>query len=70
MSTPIKGLDGTEMDSILVPKNTKMIISILGANRDPQLWGPDALEWKPERWLQRLPDSVMDAKIPGVYSNL
>ncbi|KAG6907126.1 hypothetical protein DXG01_010430 [Tephrocybe rancida] len=70
LSTPIKGLDGTEMDSILVPKNTKMIISILGANRDPLLWGPDALEWKPERWLSPLPEAVHEAHMPGIYSHL
>ncbi|KAG6907127.1 hypothetical protein DXG01_010431 [Tephrocybe rancida] len=70
LSTPIKGLDGTEMDSILVPKNTKMIISILGANTDPLLWGPDALEWKPERWLSPLPEAVHEAHMPGIYSHL
>ncbi|KAG6907125.1 hypothetical protein DXG01_010429 [Tephrocybe rancida] len=69
-STPIKGLDGKEIDSILVPKNTKMIISILGANRDPLLWGPDALEWKPDRWLSPLPEAVHEARMPGIYSHL
>ena len=34
------------------------------------MWGEDALEWKPERWLAPLPSTVADAKIPGVYSNL
>ena len=31
---------------------------------------PDALEWKPERWLSPLPESIMDSKIPGIYSHL
>ncbi|KAG6898215.1 hypothetical protein C0992_003327 [Termitomyces sp. T32_za158] len=70
LSTPIKGLDGREMDSILVPKNTKIFISILNANRDPLLWGPDSLEWKPERWLSPLPEAIHEAHLPGIYSHL
>lgn len=45
------------------------MISILNANRSSELWGPDVLEWKPERWLSTLPDSVTDMKA-GVYSHL
>ncbi|KAG6909968.1 hypothetical protein DXG01_014237 [Tephrocybe rancida] len=70
LSTPIKGIDGREMDSILVPKNTKIFISILNTNRDPLVWGPDSLEWKPERWLAPLPEAVHDAHLPGIYSHL
>ncbi|KAG6907129.1 hypothetical protein DXG01_010433 [Tephrocybe rancida] len=70
LSTSIKGLDGTEMDLILVPKNTTMIISILGANRDPLLWDPDVLKWKPEQWLSPLPEAVHEAHMPGIYSRL
>lgn len=32
--------------------------------------GPDALEFKPERWLSPLPDAVGDAALPGVYFQL
>ncbi|KAG6900223.1 hypothetical protein C0993_001292 [Termitomyces sp. T159_Od127] len=70
LSTPIKGLDGREMESILVPKNTKIFISILNANRDPLLWGPDSLQWKPERWLSPLPEALHEAHLPGIYSHL
>ncbi|KAG6835647.1 hypothetical protein H0H93_016143 [Arthromyces matolae] len=70
LSTPIKGVDGREMDSILVPKDTKIIVSIINANRDPLLWGPDSLEWKPERWLSPLPEALHEAHLPGIYSHL
>ncbi|KAH0590055.1 hypothetical protein H2248_000230 [Termitomyces sp. 'cryptogamus'] len=70
LSTPIKGIDGREMDSILVPKNTEIFIAILNANRDPLLWGPDSLEWKPERWLAPIPEALHDAHMPGIYSHL
>ena len=68
--TPIKGIDGREMDSILVPKNTEIFIAILNANRDPLLWGPDSLEWKPERWLVPTPEALHEAHMPGIYSHL
>ena len=42
----------------------------MSCNRDPAIWGADARVWKPERWLSPLPDTVTDAKIPGVYSHL
>ena len=69
-SRPIKGNDGKDIHEVLVPKNTEVVVSILGSNRNPELWGKDALEWKPERWLSPLPPSVTNAQIPGVYSHL
>ncbi|KIJ11452.1 hypothetical protein PAXINDRAFT_177345 [Paxillus involutus ATCC 200175] len=69
-STTVKGMDGKEINEILVPKNTHMGISILACNRNREVWGEDALEWKPERWLSPLPSSVTEAQIPGVYSHL
>ena len=70
LSTPITGIDGRVMHEIIVPKDTNVTVSILNCNRDPALWGPDSYEWKPERWLSPLPDTVKQAPIPGVYSNL
>ena len=70
LSTPITGLDGQEMNEILIPNNTNVIISIYAANRNPEIWGPDSYDWKPERWLSPLPETVIDARIPGVYSHL
>ena len=57
------------LESLFVPKGTAMGIGMLAANRYKALWGEDALEWKPERWLKPLPESVTSAKMPGVYSN-
>lgn len=70
LSNPIKGLDGREISIISVPKNTVVIIGIGSYNRNPELWGSDADEWKPEKWLQPLPETVTNARLPGVYSNL
>ncbi|KAG6813896.1 hypothetical protein H0H92_005745 [Tricholoma furcatifolium] len=70
LSSPIKGINERELDSILVPKNTKVFIGILNANRDPMLWGADSLDWKPERWLKPLPQALHEAHMPGIYSHL
>ncbi|KAJ4465490.1 cytochrome P450 [Lentinula edodes] len=70
LSRPVRGVDGNEVTDIFLPRATTVIISILNANRDPELWGPDVLEWKPERWLSPLPDAIMNSKMPGVYSHL
>ncbi|EIW62374.1 cytochrome P450 [Trametes versicolor FP-101664 SS1] len=70
LSEPVRGKDGRMMHELLVPKDTSVFVGINASNTNPALWGEDAYKWKPERWLQALPDAVLDAKIPGVYANL
>ncbi|KAJ3523182.1 hypothetical protein NMY22_g11558 [Coprinellus aureogranulatus] len=70
LSKPMKGVDGSEMSEIFLPKNSNVFISIRGSNTDPTVWGDKSYEWVPERWLESLPQSVRDAHVPGVYSHL
>ena len=70
LATPVRGRDGTIVDQLVVSRGTEMILHYQAANTAPELWGDDAHEWKPERWLAPLPKAVEDARIPGVYSNL
>ena len=70
LSKPICGLDGILMHSIEVPKGTSVVVDLQASNRNPELWGEDAYEWKPERWLSSLPRAVEEARIPGVYAHL
>ena len=67
---PIKSTDGSDITEIPVKENTDVIVSIIGANRNKKVWGDDAEEWKPERWLTPLPAPLEDARIPGVYAHL
>lgn len=53
---------------VTVPAGTDVYIGILPPNIDYNTWGPDAREWKPERWMSPLPQSVGEAHIPGVVS--
>lgn len=70
LSEPIQGVDGTWMKQIPIPEGTRIIISVRGCNRNRAMWGEDVDEWKPERWLSHLPNTITSARIPGVYSNL
>ncbi|KAH9948320.1 cytochrome P450 monooxygenase [Amylocystis lapponica] len=70
LSKPIRGVDGRMMSEIEVPRGTTVMIGILGWNRSKDVWGEDASEWKPERWLSSLPEAVTDAHIPGIFSHL
>ncbi|KAI0293337.1 cytochrome P450 [Multifurca ochricompacta] len=42
---------GEKVNSVVVPEGTTVIISILAANHNKTVWGEDASEWRPERWL-------------------
>ncbi|KAL1952219.1 hypothetical protein VTO73DRAFT_1368 [Trametes versicolor] len=68
--TPVRALDGTLLSAIPVPKGTRVVGDVHACNRDPVTWGPDADQWRPERWINGLPKSVEEAHIPGVYSHL
>jgi cytochrome P450 len=64
------GMDGKEIHEVFVPSNTNVVVGIMAANRNTDIWGPDAYEWKPSRWLEPLPETVATAHLPGVYSHL
>ena len=66
----MRGRDGTMISTLVVPADTVIIGHFQAINVSKQLWGEDAAEWKPDRWLTPLPAAVDDAHLPGVYSNL
>ncbi|TEB34532.1 cytochrome P450 [Coprinellus micaceus] len=70
VSKPIRTTKGEFISEVVVPKGTVVVCSVFQSNQNPDIWGEDAKEWKPERWASPLPESVNEAKISGVYSNL
>ena len=70
LAQPLKLEDGRYVNTIPVAKNQNLFVGIATSNRDRRIWGEDADEWKPERWLSPLPESVADSKSPGIYSHL
>ncbi|KAJ6618197.1 cytochrome P450 [Mycena sp. CBHHK59/15] len=67
LSTPITGKDGSTITAIPVPKGTTVYIGIPAANHRRDIWGEDALEFKPERWANGRAGREGE-KMPGVYS--
>jgi cytochrome P450 len=68
---PIKATDGkTDIMEVFVPKGANLNLDLAGLNTRNDVWGKDGEEWKPERWLQELPSSVTDAKLPGVLPQM
>lgn len=68
LSVPITGVDGTLMHSITVPKGTSIYLGTVAANLNTEVWGEDALQFRPERWTNGKAESVT-TKLPGVYGN-
>ncbi|PIL34530.1 cytochrome P450 [Ganoderma sinense ZZ0214-1] len=70
LATPVRGRDGKMMNELVVADGTGVLLHYQGSNSTLELWGDDAHEWKPERWLAPFPQALEEARIPGVYSNL
>ncbi|KAG1885876.1 cytochrome P450 [Suillus fuscotomentosus] len=51
LSEPVRMASGNMTNSISVAKGTLITISIGAINRSSTIWGPDAKEFKPDRWL-------------------
>ncbi|TKY89109.1 hypothetical protein EX895_001640 [Sporisorium graminicola] len=64
LSRPYPTRDGrSTVTSVHVPKGLEVIIPIQVINSDPAIWGPDAAEFVPERWLN-LPASARHNGLP------
>ncbi|KAI0922504.1 hypothetical protein AcW1_002875 [Taiwanofungus camphoratus] len=48
---PVRSFSGAEITAIPLRENTTVIMSLLGANHNKEIWGEDASIWRPERWL-------------------
>ena len=66
----MRGTDGREITELVIPRGMVVLTHYQASNVDPALWGDDAHEWKPERWLNPLPSALEDARVPGVYAHL
>lgn len=67
---PITGEDGTVMHEVPVEKGTDVFVNIIGSNHNRKTWGEDASEWRPERWLSDLPETVTKIRdLSGVFAH-
>ncbi|KAI4108460.1 MAG: hypothetical protein L6R37_001064 [Teloschistes peruensis] len=62
--------DHNERRDVVIPPSTAVNINLQALHTDPKLWGPDALEWRPTRWLQKSSPHEKESFIstaPGQY---
>nr|BED42948.1 cytochrome P450 monooxygenase [Trametes versicolor] len=67
LNEPMTDRYGKVHHEIRIAKGNKVILPILAANRSKEIWGEDALEFKPERWMQ---PTKMTSTLPGVWGHL
>ena len=68
---PVLAADGkTRLKEIPVEKGQRILTSLFAANRNKEVWGEDAEEWKPDRWLHSDHPSKSEARLPGVYASM
>ncbi|KAJ7509559.1 cytochrome P450 [Mycena galericulata] len=68
LTYPIRStITGEETNQLLIEEGTAVYLGLSAANRSTAIWGPDAAEFKPERWLNR---AVNESKLPGAYSGM
>ncbi|KAH7925485.1 cytochrome P450 [Leucogyrophana mollusca] len=66
LSVPIETKSGKIITEIPIPKGTPIIASICTYNRLESVWGEDAAEWNPMRFL----DNNKERTTVGVFANL
>ncbi|KAL2150481.1 hypothetical protein VTH82DRAFT_7044 [Thermothelomyces myriococcoides] len=62
-----EALRDTRLGDQVIPKGTEMVVSIWQVNRSPEIWGPDADRFRPERWIN--PDDGKANRHGGARSN-
>ena len=60
LGTPIVTPSGETISSIVITKGTAVLVPIRCINRSEAMWGPDAKEFKPERWLKDIDVRAME----------
>ncbi|KAA1478681.1 cytochrome P450 [Dentipellis sp. KUC8613] len=75
--TPIRPTDAAQapISSLTIPEGTTLFVGIAAANRSTHIWGSDAREWRPERWLKAdlipgVQTAAEGARLPGIYAGM
>ncbi|KAJ6563323.1 cytochrome P450-like protein, partial [Mycena vulgaris] len=66
LGTTPTATDGSTLTSIAVPMGTSIMVATAKANHNPYIWGMNAREFRPERWVNGRVGSK-DVKLPGVW---
>ncbi|KAK7035895.1 cytochrome P450 [Favolaschia claudopus] len=66
LAHPFTDIHGNVHETLEIKKGQTIMIPILAMNRDPAIWGPNSMEFVPERWLE----SSISTPIPGVWGHM
>ncbi|KAJ7708357.1 cytochrome P450 [Mycena rosella] len=55
LSQPMKTITGVEISEIPIKKGQCVYVAIASYNRLTSIWGPDAHDFRPSRWLEKDP---------------
>ncbi|CUA75706.1 Cytochrome P450 4V2 [Rhizoctonia solani] len=60
------------LTSIPIKKGTRVFMSISVSNRDERIWGEQASQFMPERWIGSKIDEITQpgSHVPGIYSSM
>ncbi|KAF5368275.1 hypothetical protein D9615_010373 [Tricholomella constricta] len=68
---------GKVTNELLITKGTAVYLGLAAANRSTAIWGADAGEFRPERWMGKAGHDLASAtaegkgtRLPGLYSNM
>lgn len=59
-----EALQDVKIGKLIVPKGVNIFLWLVDLHRDPQLWGPDADKFNPERFANGISGAC---KTPGAY---
>ncbi|CAK5269104.1 unnamed protein product [Mycena citricolor] len=68
LETPYKDRYGKVHNVLHIKKGQAVILPILAPNRDSEIWGPDAMEFVPERWGNR--KAGLQSPLAGVWGDM
>ena len=68
MSAPVQTTSGEMQDSVVIPKGTTVFIPIKYISRCEAIWGPDAKQFVPERWLREKTDDLKNSGSQRLYT--
>jgi len=62
LALPHANVEAATVGGFYIPKKTTVLLNLWAIGRDPNVWGADALEFKPERFMEELGrhDNIMD----------
>jgi cytochrome P450 len=57
--------EGDSWNNVALPPGTEIGWNAIATMRDPDIWGEDADQFRPERWLEAPPDKLRDMETVG-----